>query len=135
MPEPRCIERVSVQLRRLDVLVLGGNVIGDDCEVLAIAHADDGLREDRAADFVDRAAGADRIETHCAENVPRRGFASVVVSGYAKWAVSVPYAHDLAHAELGLPRLPGEVVQIWDVEAWLVPLRILPDQSGCIGEL
>src|SRR5579862_50450 len=105
MPEPRLVERLAVQRGRLDVLILHGCSVCNDGEDLAVSHAQVSPGEDRAADLVYRAAGANRVETHRAQNVPGRGLASIIISRNAEWAVAVPDIHQLAHAELGFPGL------------------------------
>jgi hypothetical protein len=47
---------LAIQRSRLDVLVLRGDVVRDDGKGAPIAKADDALREERTADFVNGAA-------------------------------------------------------------------------------
>src|ERR1700731_5087131 len=110
-------------------------MVRNDRELFAIRHANRTLRKDRAADLVHRTAWADRIESHRAQHIPGRGLTAIIVSRNTERPGTVPEVQQHAHTPLSLPRLPGEVVEIGDMEAGFVALRIQSYQSGRVGEL
>ncbi len=93
------------------------------------------LAEDRAANLIDRTSRAYRIKPDCAQHIPGRCSTAIVVAWNAERTIPVPDIHQLPDPLLRLPRLPGEVVEIRDVEARLVALRVKADQAGRVGKL
>ena len=76
-----------------------------------------------------------REKAHGAQNVPGGLFSGVFITADAQRPGVVPDLHDVPHPALRLPRRASIVVQIGNVKAWLVALRILPDQARLVGEL
>src|ERR1039458_1960040 len=65
------------------------------------------------------------VEAQCREDKPARQLSAVIVAGDASRRIVVQRRH-LANPMLRLPRCACEGIQIWNVIAWLIALRILP---------
>src|ERR1035438_8238145 len=100
-------------------------MIGDNHEFLAIPHRYCALRKDRTANLIDWTSRTLWIEAKRTQHVPGRGFTAVVIPRKPLRIVPVPDIHDLTDMSLRLPRLAGKVIQVGDVKARLISLRIL----------
>src|ERR1035437_2842855 len=125
--KPRLVQRFAVQFRGLYVLVHSRDVLGGDREHLPIAESDLRFPENRAADVIHRTAGTNRKEPHGAHDVPGGHPASILVADDPRRTGIIPDCHDVPHPALGLPGLTGIVVQVWNVEGWLVPRCVVSD--------
>src|SRR6185437_2206257 len=110
-------------------------MVCDDRELFSIRHTDRALRKDRTANLVHRAAGTDGIKSHRAQHIPRRCLSAIVVPRNSKRPISIPDIHQLANAPLRLPWLSGEIIEIRNVVAGLVALRIKPYQARGVRKL
>ena len=131
--EPRMGERFAVQLNALHVQVLIRVVLGDHRERRSLGRiAQRRPVHERAAEHVDARHRVHRIEAQRSEDEPGGYLPAIVVAGHALRRVVVK-PRNLPHALLRLPRRAGEVVQIRDVVAGLVALRVLTDHAGDVG--
>src|SRR6266702_7834317 len=129
--KPRLVPWLAVESGGLYVFVLRRYMVRLHSENLAIAHRDAAAREDGASNLVDCAPRALRIEAQRAEDIPGRGLSAIVITGNPETAISIPDVQQLPDTLLCLPRLAGEVVEIWDVKSSArCPARTGPrDQS------
>src|SRR6202034_2140997 len=58
-----------------------------------------------------------------------------IIARNSQRTVAVPDIHQLANSLLRLPRLSREIVQIRNMEAGLIALRIQPNQTGGVRKL
>lgn len=123
----------AVELKRLNIRRLRAAVFDDDAEGLAFSYVYFGIFHPRRPDDVGGAARRKRVKSERAENVPGRHLAAVFVARQALRRIGVLGAHDFLHALLRFPGLPAEIVQIGDVVAGFVAVRVLPDQPGDVG--
>src|ERR1700759_3576730 len=105
------VECLTLQFGALDIWFLRPVVVGHDGKLLSTRQAERDFIKQRAADQVIRVAGANRIETDSAENIPRGSLARVFIATKTIRGRLVKKAHHLTHAGLGLPRLADIIVK------------------------
>ena len=91
------------------------------------------LAHDRTANGINPTDGIHRIKAERAEDIPRGHLTAIHVAAFASRRVAVKRGHDLAHALLGFVGCSSVIVEIRDVLALLVALRVLSDQTADIG--
>ncbi len=106
-----------------------------DHETRSVLEPDRRLRKQRRADHVLVRARRHAVETERAHHEPRAHLSAVLVADQTVGTVRVHRVHEPAHHCLRLPRLARERVQIRDVVAWLVAVRVLADHAGDVGLL
>src|SRR6201998_4895916 len=110
-------------------------MIRNNSEFVAVPETNGGFRKNRASDFVHGTTRTHRVEPHCAQDIPGGSGAPIVISGYAQGTIAIPHVHQLAHMLLGLPRFSRKVIEVRNVKARLLPLRILAAQTRFNTEL
>src|ERR1035437_5008723 len=133
--KPRLIPWLAIERSGLYVFVLCGDVVGYDGKHLTVAHRDAAACEDRTSNLVDWASRAFWIEPEGTKNIPGRRLSAIVVTGNPERAISIPHVQQLTDVLLRLPGLAGEVIQVWDVEARFVALRIQTHETGGVRKL
>ena len=123
------VTRLAIEQGALDVGLLRTIAASADGERSAIVQLEHRLVEERAAYGVSSLPGADGIEAQRTEDVPGRHLPAVLVAVEPSGCGVVLLPEDAADHGLRLPRLVGKGVEIGQVMARLVPMRILPDQA------
>ncbi len=119
--KPRLVPVFAIEGGGLYVFVLRRDMVRFHGKNFAVAHCDAAACEDGTSDLVDRAPGAFWVEPKGAKDIPGRGLSSIVVAGNPERAISIPHVQ--------------QVIEIGDVEARLVALRIQPHETGGVRKL
>jgi len=88
--------------------------------------------EHRTAERVHTACGCHRVESHCTEDVPCRHLTTVLVAAQPFRSGLVEVRHYPVDKCLRLPRLAVVIIEVTNVMARFVSVRVEPDQSGFI---
>src|SRR5579871_5424734 len=110
-------------------------MVGNNGKEFSIAEPDRTFGKDGASDLIYRATRTYGVKTKRAENIPGGSGSAIIISRNTKRTIGVPNVHHLADSPLCLPRLAREVVEIGNMEARLVTLRVKSDEARCIGKL
>ena len=129
------LQRLTVQLHRLHVAVLVGQILGDNLKLLAVFEGQPHVLETRQTQDIITRSRCCRIKAHSREHTPSRHLTAILVSGIAVATVSVEVIHHLFHIVLRLGGLADEVIHIHSVVARLIAVGILPDEARDVGLL
>jgi hypothetical protein len=97
--------------------------------VLSVLKCYGGFLYQRAAQVIPVRARCHRVETQCAEDVPRAHLPAVVVAAQTVRGRQVLGVHDMSHPVLGLSRCAGVIVQIRYMVRGLIAVNIIAYDS------
>src|SRR5947209_5294838 len=135
MREPGLAVRSTVQARRLNINIFSRDAIRLNYELFTVLKPKANLREERRPYRVSRRAGCHWIESRGAQDIPGGHLPTILVADQAVGLRCVELVHDLADTKLRLPGLIDVVVQIGDMMARFVAMRVLANQTRDVGLL
>ncbi len=128
--DPEAVERLAVELDRLNVLVGRSRAICVDLQFPSRASLNADVIGDGRGQDVGRADGVDGVQSHRGHHVPGRHLPAVFIAGKSVVVIVIERVQDLADAHLRLPGLAGVGVKECNGVAGFVAVHVLADEAG-----